>query len=141
MKNIGEEIESNTEGAALGLVFGRELGINIEPKYKNHVVIDSQSAKHHIERTNEYHPELAKYLRIVFDLPAPSKGGIPKELTPEYIERKGSGFQICAGFLNLLLKLKDAKVPVVLRHPESCLHPSNQARLGEVLARITGAQK
>jgi hypothetical protein len=139
-EEVGAEIEKNCKDARIGVVVGKCLGMEVTPKYKNHVVIEVEAALYHIERCREHHPDLVKYLRLVFLEPSKRGrvmgGGVPSELTPESIADKGSGFQCCAGFLDLYLRFNDLNIPTVLRHPETCLHPTAAARLGGVLATI-----
>ena len=131
-RGAGREIERRSVGKKITAVFGKHLGSDLVPKYENHVVIEPEHATYHSDRCNIYAPETVGHLRHVFE-----HMDIPDALNAEYVKSRGFGFRTTAGFIDLAIKLMAQGVPVVLRHPETGLHPSCAAQLADVLITLS----
>ena len=117
----------------LTMLFGFD-GLMKNPEYPNRIVIEPATANKHIEWCKEWHPSTAAWVRRIID----TNGGFSDEkaasmFTPEHINQAGAGAKSAAGFVDVSLRLRDAKVPVVLRFPESSLHPASQAEMMEFI--------
>tara|TARA_R100001594_G_scaffold134383_1_gene175528 strand:- start:3773 stop:4198 length:426 start_codon:yes stop_codon:yes gene_type:complete len=107
-----------------------------DPVYPSRIVVDSRMAVEHIEACNKWHKDTHRWLARIID-PDSKMGDITKDFTPKKICRAGNGARTVAGFIDITLKLKDMGVPLVLRHPETGLHPASQAELADFLIKVS----
>ena len=94
-------------------------------KYPERMEIGFQDAVHHAERVQKWHESTASSIRKIMDI-----NGL-EDITPDSVRSMGTGMVSLSGFVDLSLKLRDMKVPIALKYPESGLHPGRQARLAD----------
>jgi hypothetical protein len=100
-------------------------------EYPGRVEINPLYGIYHIERVQSLHNETRRYLLDVFPHIA-----IEKDTSIPNIISLGDGVKTLAGMLNLSLLFRDMGIRFVLQYPETCLHPTAQANLGNVIMSL-----
>tara|TARA_B100001964_G_C13797197_1_gene407150 strand:+ start:80 stop:505 length:426 start_codon:yes stop_codon:yes gene_type:complete len=123
--------------STLTLIFGvRDIMRKVE--YPQRLVIDPTVAIEHVNyiaqgrpRT-QWHPMTLEQVRRCLSHNRPSDW-----YNPDEIEDASFGVKSLTGFIDLSLKMKAMKVPVMLRNPEAGLHPEVQAELAEFFVSLS----
>jgi len=125
MKIDDKRVELQT--APLTLVVPSVSCSTQKTEYLQRVEINVQTAMYHVERTQTFHQRTAHWLAEVF--------GQDGDYTPEATRQGSTGMQSLAGFFDLSLKLRAMGIPMVLKYPESFLHPGAQVVIADFLAK------
>lgn len=124
---LGDDIEVG-KIKPITLLYGSKLS-NYNNKYSDCFPVDIETTTYHAERVENLHKEFDKYFKIVFpDI----------DLNQEEIKSMGLGLKHIIGLVDMLLKLQDMGVPVVLKYPESSLHPKAQLQLADLFIALLG---
>ncbi len=114
---------------------------NIE--YPGRVRIDLAATTYHAERVRKLHAEARKLIDQTLARFYSRKNGV--NLSPRnwydlfqnnVLQQAGTGICHIVGLIDLSLKLQDQKIPYVLVHPESGLHPAIVLELTDVLIEL-----
>jgi len=109
-------------------------------KYPGCYVIDTDETRLQAEYLDDHldklHSEFETYWRIFFHRTNPRQE--PEwPITKQHIKDAGTGGRHLIGLIDLLLKLQDVKLRIVVRHPESYMHPGWQIGLGNLFIQLS----
>jgi hypothetical protein len=127
----GEVLDIETKPLTI-VVPGANMNLRME--YPDRLEIDSEAAIYHMDRVQWLHKFTSPWAVHVFGDSVRLKGA-------EALRKEGSGIRHFVGMFDLAIKLIDKGVPVALKHPESCLHPSCQADMANVLIDMMNYQR
>ena len=109
-------------------------------KYPGRYVLDAFTtrlqAEYLDENADKLHPEFEKFWRLFFEATTP-RGTPTWPLTADVIKTIGTGGRHLIGLIDMLLKLDDLKIPTVVRHPESFMHPGWAVALGDLFIHLS----
>ena len=94
-------------------------------EYPGRMEIDSVSTIYHAERVKKLHPCFNEAWKLFFknrDVPTTE---------PDEIRKMGTGLMHLMGLIDLCLKMTQMGVPIVMKYPETFLHPALQAPIGD----------
>tara|TARA_R100000654_G_scaffold2358_1_gene8772 strand:+ start:1243 stop:1680 length:438 start_codon:yes stop_codon:yes gene_type:complete len=125
-KPVGEPVSTTP----LNLVY-KSPNMHEELGYPDCVSVDSQAAMYHAERVVQPHVLTMDAMKYVFGegLPSPLSNG-------------GFGVKHLFGMLDLTFKFIDTvNVPVVMKYPETGLHPAAAVKLGDIVIALMQYQQ
>ena len=109
-------------------------GSNME--YPGRFPISPQDTIYHADRVQKLHDEFYTYWHIFHDNCGPDHPPDHSKPTPDEFRQGGMGKKHMMGLIDLLLKLQDKGVAVVLKYPETYLHPAWAVGLGDLLLSL-----
>ena len=124
---LGQDVELE-DTKPLTLLYGSELS-HYNNKYEGFFPIDIDITTYHAERVVNLHEEFDEYFKIVFP---------DVDLNKEEISSMGTGLKHVIGLVDMLLKFQDTRTRVVLKYPESGLHPKAQLQLADLFIALIG---
>lgn len=115
------------------------MGPDIRYTEPKRVVLDMEATLHHARRVKNLHREFEAAWRLFMENTTPHRE-VDYPVTPDRIREMGSGSLHLMGLIDMSLKFSDMGVPVVWKHPESCMHPGWQVALGDLVMWLSRRQ-
>ena len=112
----------------------------VKIEYPGRVPLDAEITTYHAQRVKKLHTEFEKVWRFFMEntsKPTP----VDYEVTADRIRQMGAGAIHLMGLIDMSLKFRDLKIPMVWVHPETFLHPSWAVALGDLAIFFAGAGK
>ena len=129
---VGEQ-ELEIEPGPITLVFPSPAMQLAPPiRYPNRLTITPEDTVYHARRVQKLHPDFEIGWRLFMDMTTPVMP-VDYSIDPETIRGMYIGAIHLMGLIDITLKLRDLKVEVVWKFPETYMHPGWQVALADLV--------